>query len=89
MASPPPVLSVRMSPAERSLVEQAAEQARTSLSEFARQRLVEAAELELLMPRPVIIAAEDWARFEAWAHEPPRVIPELSRLAAARPVWES
>lgn len=89
MAGSPPVLSVRMSPAERSLIELAAEQAHTTLSEFARHRLVEAAELELLMPRPVTIAAKDWERFEAWAHEPPRAIPELSRLAAARPAWES
>lgn len=90
MPSPAPVLSVRMSAEERALLEQAAEQARSSLSEFARRRLVEAAELELMMPRPTTIPAAEWERFEAWAHRPPEDLPALRRLADAKPPkWES
>jgi uncharacterized protein (DUF1778 family) len=38
------LLNVRVSPEERNLLEAAAEQARTSLSDFLRRKAVEAAE---------------------------------------------
>ena len=75
-------LSLRVSPGERDLLEAAAQQARTTLSDFIRRRALEAAELELLDQRVVTIPTADWERFEAWANAPARDIPGLRDLAA-------
>jgi len=82
------VISVRISPRERELLEAAAEQAHTSLSDFVRRRAVIAAETEILERRDVLIPAEAWERFEAWLHEPPKNNPALDRLMAHKPAWE-
>ena len=68
--------------------EAAAQAARTNLSDFIRRRAVEAAEEDMLERRQVVIAAEDWERFEAWVHEEPRQVEALGKLAASRPAWE-
>jgi len=81
------VLSVRVSAQERSLLEAAADQARTTLSDFVRRKALEAAELDVLERRVVTIAAADWRRFEAWAETPGRDIPALRDLASSRPAW--
>jgi uncharacterized protein (DUF1778 family) len=81
------VLSVRVSPQERSLLETVAEQARTTVSDFVRRKAIEAAEMDLLQRRVVTIAEADWERFEAWAAAPAREIPALRHLAATPPVW--
>ena len=83
----PVVLSVRVSAVERSLLEAAAGQARTSLSDFVRRKAIEAAESDLLDRRVVTIPAGDWERFEAWAQAPAQDIPALRKLAATPPVW--
>jgi uncharacterized protein (DUF1778 family) len=83
-----PVVSVRVSPTERDLLEAAAEQARTSLSDFIRRKAIEAAEMEVLDYRVVTIPAEDWERFEAWVGAPAKQVPALRRLAASQPVWQ-
>ena len=82
------VLSVRVNPSERALLEAAAEQASTSLSDFVRRRALEAAESDLLNRRIVTIPAKDWARFEAWAIAPAREVPALRKLSKTRPVWQ-
>jgi len=81
------VLSVRVSASERALLEAAAEQASTNLSDFVRRRALEAAESDLLNRRIVTIPAKDWARFEAWASSPAREVPALRKLSKTRPVW--
>ena len=81
------VLSVRVSEEERSLLEAAAEQWRTSLSDFVRRKALEAAEMEILERRIVTIAAEDWEAFEAWADSPPKKIAALEELARTDPAW--
>ncbi len=86
-AIPTAVLGLRFSPSERALLEAAAEQARTDLSDFVRRRALEAAEADLLDRRVLSIAAKDRARFEAWAGEPPKEVPALRQLAEVRPVW--
>jgi uncharacterized protein (DUF1778 family) len=86
--SAPAVLSVRVSPDERALLEAAAEQARTNLSDFIRRRAIEAAENDLLERRIVTIPAKDWAKFEAWANAPAKDVPALRKLAKARPAWQ-
>ncbi len=64
------VLSVRVSSDERGLLEAAAEQANTSLSDFVRRKSLEAAEIEVLNRSVVTIQAQDWDAFEAWAKRP-------------------
>ena len=60
------VLSVRVNAAERAVLEAAAEQCHTSLSEFVRRKALESAETEVLNRTVVSIPAKDWAAFEAW-----------------------
>jgi uncharacterized protein (DUF1778 family) len=84
----PPVLSVRVSQSERALLESAAEQAHTSLSDFVRRKALEAAEMEVLDRRIVTIPAADWEKFEEWASAPPKSVPALHDLAATRPAWQ-
>jgi uncharacterized protein (DUF1778 family) len=86
--APAAVLSVRVNASERALLEAAAEQASTSLSDFVRRRALEAAESDLLNRRIVTIPAKDWARFEAWAIAPAREVPALRKLSKTRPVWQ-
>ena len=84
----PPVVSVRVSPDERTLLEAAAEQAHTNLSDFVRRKAIEAAEMALLDQRQVTIPAAEWEKFEAWAQAPAKVVPGLRELAATRPAWQ-
>ena len=82
-------VSVRMTANERDLLEAAAKNAHTNLSDFIRRKAIEAAELELLTnPRAIIISAEDWEKFEEWVRSPPEDRPRLRELAKSRPVWE-
>lgn len=83
------VLSVRVSEEERTLLESASEQARTSLSDFVRRKALEAAEIDMLERRIVIIPAREWEAFEAWADRPPRKIAELEELARTEPKWRT
>ncbi len=86
-AAPPSVLSVRVSAHERDLLEVAAGQARTNLSDFVRRKAIEAAELDVLAHPVVTIPAEDWDRFEAWVNAPAREVPALRDLLSRRPAW--
>lgn len=81
------VLSVRVSEEERALLEAASEQARTSLSDFVRRKALDAAEVDFLDRRVVIIPARDWEAFEAWADRPPEKIAALESLARTAPEW--
>lgn len=83
------VLSVRVSEAERALLEAASDQARTTLSDFIRRKALEAAEIDLLERRIVAIPAKDWAAFEAWANRPPQAIAALEELARTEPEWRT
>ncbi len=87
-ASTSSVLSVRVSAAERAVLEAAAEQSRTSLSEFVRRKAVESAETEVLGRTVVTIPAKDWDAFEAWIRRPAKVIPALAKLVRRTPSWE-
>jgi len=88
---PASVLSVRLSDAERQLLQDASEEARTSISDFVRRKAIEAAELQLMERRIVTIPARDWVKFEAWAKAKPRkrdALPGLVTLAKTKPTWE-
>jgi uncharacterized protein (DUF1778 family) len=86
-ATPNPPVSVRVSPVEREMLEAAAAQARTNLSEFVRRKALDAAEMELLVHPLVTIPATDWEKFEAWAQAPAKPMPALRELAATKPAW--
>src|SRR2546429_253991 len=81
------VLSVRVNGDERALLEAASEQARTSLSDFVRRKALEAAEIDFLERRIVVIPAKGWEAFEAWADRPPQQIPALEELMRTDPKW--
>jgi uncharacterized protein (DUF1778 family) len=81
------VLSVRVSEDERTLLEAASKQARTSLSDFIRRKALEAAEIDMLERPVVTIAAKDWEAFEAWAARPPQKIAAIEELARTKPRW--
>lgn len=83
------VLSVRVSPSERTLLEAAADHARTSLSDFIRRKAIEGAEAEMLDRSGVTIAASEWAKFEAWVDAPAKAVPALSKLAQHKPQWRN
>ncbi|MFA6206085.1 MAG: DUF1778 domain-containing protein [Methylocystis sp.] len=82
------VLSVRVSPGERALLEEAAAQAHMSLSEFLRRRSIEAAEAEVLNRSNITIPAKDWEAFEAWVGRPAEAVPALAELARRTPSWK-
>jgi len=83
-----PPVSGRVSPNERNLLEAAAAQVYTTLSDFVRRKDLEAAELELLHHCIVTIAAADWERFEAWAQAPAKAVPALQALSGTPPAWQ-
>ncbi len=83
-----PIVSVRVTQSERALLETAAEQARTNLSDFVRRRALEAAEMDVLDHRIVAIPAADWTAFESWVNSPARAVPALRKLAGTPPAWE-
>lgn len=82
------ILSIRVGSDERALLETAAEQSRTTLSEFVRRKALEAAETDVLARAIVTIPAKDWEKFEAWLAEKPRRVPGLRKLAARKLSWE-
>ena len=81
------VLSVRVNEEERALLEAASDNARTSLSDFIRRKALDAAEIDVLERRIVVIPSKDWQAFEAWADRPAEKIPALDELARTKPEW--
>ena len=82
------ILSVRVAAGERALLEAAAEQAHTTLSEFVRRKALEAAEIDVLTRTVVTIPAEDWAAFESWLARPAKAVPALEELGRIIPSWD-
>jgi uncharacterized protein (DUF1778 family) len=70
------------------MLEAAAAQAHTNLSDFIRRKALEAAELELLERRIITIPVADWEKLEAWAQAPAKAVPALRELAATLPAWQ-
>jgi uncharacterized protein (DUF1778 family) len=82
------VLSVRVNPDERAILEAAAEQSRTSLSDFMRRKALEAAEADVLNRAVIIIPAKDWDEFESWLDRPAVTIAALQELGSLKPSWD-
>jgi len=70
------------------MLEAAAAQSRTNLSDFVRRKALEAAEQELIAHPIVTIPAADWEKFEAWANAPAKPSPPLRKLAKTKPAWQ-
>ena len=81
------VVSVRLKASELGRLEQAARQAKITLSDFVRSKVLEAAEFELVHQSTGTIQAKDWAKIEAWADAPAARKPELADLLSAKPTW--
>ena len=88
MPASPSVLSVRVSKKERALLTSAAEQARTSLSDYVRRHAIEAAELALMEQSRITIPAKDWERFEQWVTAPAKPVEALRQLSQYQAPWE-
>jgi uncharacterized protein (DUF1778 family) len=91
ITEPTSVLSVRLSDGERQLLQEASDDARTSISDFVRRKAIEAAELQLIERRLITIPPEDWEQIEAWVKAKPRkpkALPRLAALAKTKPTWE-
>ena len=88
LANTTSVLSVRVSADERAILQAAAEQARTNVSDFVRRKAMEAAEADVLNRTIVTIPAKDWEAFEAWLDSPADPSPALQKLMAETPPLE-
>jgi uncharacterized protein (DUF1778 family) len=82
------ILSVRVNPEERALLEAAAERSHTTLSDFVRRKAVEAAEADVLNRTVVTIPSKNWEAFESWINRPAEAIPALTKLAKVTPPWQ-
>ena len=82
------ILSVRVNPNERAILEAAAEQAHTTLSDFVRRKALESAEADVCHRPLITIPSEDWEAFEAWVHRPAEILAPLVELAQRTPSWE-
>ena len=82
------IVSVRVSPDERALLEAAAGRAGANLSDFVRRTALEAAENDLINRTIVTIPADKWEAFEAWAKRPPPTNPRLQELLDLPPTWQ-
>lgn len=75
------ILNIRVTDSERDLIEAAAANTRTKLSDFVRRRAREAAE-EILMNRRIIeIPADKWSQIESLLTAPPKTIPAVQELS--------
>lgn len=79
------ILSVRVTDAERSLIEAAAANARTKLSDFVRRKALEAAEEAMMESRVIEIPAEKWKQIESLLSAPAKAIPAVEELSTFQP----
>ena len=82
------ILSIRLNDEEKVILQSAAADERTTMSDYVRRQAIEAAELTIMERRVVTIPAEAWENFEAWRHAPAKEIPALVKLAGRKPAWE-
>ncbi len=82
------VLSVRVSPDEKAMLQLAADQTHSTVSEFMRRNALEAAKEALLQRTVVRLSVDQWEAFEAILNAPAKEIPALKELANRTPVWE-
>jgi uncharacterized protein (DUF1778 family) len=77
-------LNIRVTEAEKKLVEQAATITHMAMSQFMLQATLRAAEEVLADQTRFILPADEWDRFVEFLDRPARVLPGL-RSAASKP----
>lgn len=82
------ILSVRVSPQERDLLQIAANRAHSSVSDFVRHNALEAAAQVLMERRIIQIPAEAWDEIDAYLAAPAKQKPELQSLAHHKTAWQ-
>lgn len=80
-------VNIRATPAQKALIERAAEAKRTTLSAFMLDRACEAAEQILAEQRHFELAPRQWAAFCAAMDAPPKSIPALKALLQKQSVF--
>jgi uncharacterized protein (DUF1778 family) len=76
-----------MTPAAKSLLEQAAKARHKTVSEFVLDQSLTAAEETLADRRLFLLNDEQWAEFNRLLDAPPQDNPGLRKLAAVKPRW--
>ncbi len=87
-------LHVRASERDKQTLSRAARLKNLSISQFLLQSALPVAEEILKSEEPEIqtvfrLDAGAWAEFTQLLDAPPRALPELKKLLASQPVWES
>jgi len=80
-------IDLRLTPAAKSLLEQAAAVRHKSVSEFILDQSLNAAEEILADRRHFIINAEQWAEFNRLLDAPPQDLPGLRKLFEHKAPW--
>lgn len=80
-------IDLRMTPAAKSLLEQAAAVRHKSVSEFMLDHAILAAEETLADRRLFLLNDEQWAEFNRLLDAPPRDMSGLKALAERKPRW--
>jgi uncharacterized protein (DUF1778 family) len=80
-------LDLRMTPAAKSLLEQAAKARHKTVSEFVLDQSLTAAEETLADRRHFILNDAQWSEFNRLLDAPPRDMPGLRALASRAPRW--
>ena len=75
-------LSIRVSEAEKTVLEQAAAATHVGLNQFTLQAALRPAEDVLANQTRFVLAADKWDDFTALLDRPPRVLPALRRASA-------
>jgi len=81
-------VQLRLSPAQKAVLAQAAELRGTSLSKFMVEHACEAAQQVLAEEVDLIIAPAKWEAFRKALDEPPRSIPALKKLFTQKSVFD-
>jgi uncharacterized protein (DUF1778 family) len=89
MASPARTekLDLRLSPAAKRALQEAARTQNRSVSEFVLESALARAE-ELLPPTRILLNAEQWTEFMEMLDAPPRVLPRLRKLLREPSVFD-
>ncbi len=82
-------VDLRMTPAAKRTLMQAATAENKTLTEFLLDRGLQAAFDTLADRRTFVLDGERWAAFTAALEQPPADNPQLRRLLTRRPAWET
>lgn len=81
-------IDLRLTPAAKSLLEQAAAARHKTVSEFILDRAITAAEETLADRRHWTLTAAQWSEFNRLLDAPPQDVPGLQRLKAHKAPWD-